>query len=156
MFACVQEKLQYSYNKEKGKERWCDNVTVYSHQVFPKIRLWCFLETVWCSNDAPRPSKSPHDMLSPSRILFLQHRLGTHTPLALEGTACIQGRGEWQGNSVRSVALSRCPATATAGVCQALKPDRAESRISLLNTKKCHLTRRVDTELSGAAAPVNA
>lgn len=58
--------------KRQGKEinRKCDNVTVYSRQVFPKIHLLYFSGPLGCCNDAPRPLKTPHNILSSSHILF--------------------------------------------------------------------------------------
>lgn len=61
----------------------------------------------------------------------------------------FQGRGEWQGNSVHSVVLSRCPAAAMASMCQGQKPVSGVSRISPLNTKKCQLPTRLTQGCQG-------
>lgn len=54
----------------------CDNV--FSSSVSQNKSPVLF-GRIGCRNDAPWPSMSPHNMLSPSHILFLQQALCTHS-----------------------------------------------------------------------------
>lgn len=73
-------------------------MTEYSPQVFLKIHLLHFSGTLGSCNDAPRPSKSPHNMLSPSHILFLQQALCTHSSCSrcrAEGNDRVTVSAQW-------------------------------------------------------------
>lgn len=95
----------------------------------------------------PWPLKSPHNMLSPSHILFLQRALCTHS-------SCSLPRAERNDREI-VFAWWFSVGVLMAGMCQGQKFVSSASRISPLNTKKCQLPTGLTQTCQRAAVPVN-
>lgn len=109
------------------KKRWCDNVTMYSCLMFPKIHLQCL---PGCCSAALWPSKSPHICCHTVTYYCYSKALCRQALLLLWKVHFVfQGTRERQGNIVHSDVLSGCSATASVGMFQGQRPVRSVSRI---------------------------
>lgn len=98
-WVCMREREQKSEKKGKGEKKitWqCDCVFSSVSQNTPVL----FRHTKMLQYDTLGPSMSPYNKLS--------HIILTASPVYTLHLLVLQGRGEWQGNSVHSKVLSWC------------------------------------------------